>query len=81
MAFQELSRVRSVKHVEQKAFDGGVSHRGCPGCVDCGILALQPAAPCHERIEVRRFVVQGVLQTSRSAAGEFQGGDFRISGN
>ena len=35
MAFQELLRVRSVKHVEQKAFDGGVSHRGFPGCVDC----------------------------------------------
>ena len=27
--------VRSVKHVEQKAFDGGVSHRGFPGCGDC----------------------------------------------
>ena len=35
MAFQELLRVRSVKYVEQKAFDGGVSHRGFPGCVDC----------------------------------------------
>ena len=34
MAFQELLRVRSVKHVEQKAFDGGVSHRGFPACVD-----------------------------------------------
>ena len=34
MAFQELLRVRSIKHVEQKAFDGGVSHRGFPGCVD-----------------------------------------------
>ena len=28
--------MRSVKHVEQKSFDGGVSHRGFPGCVDCG---------------------------------------------
>ena len=35
MAFQELLRVRSVKHVEQKAFDGGVSHRGFPARVDC----------------------------------------------
>ena len=35
MAFHELLRVRSVKHVEQNAFDGGVSHRGFPGCVDC----------------------------------------------
>ena len=35
MAFQELLKVHSVKHVEQKAFDGGVSHRGFPGCVDC----------------------------------------------
>ena len=30
------SAYRRVKHVEQKAFDGGVSHRGFPGCVDCG---------------------------------------------
>ena len=35
MAFQELLKVRSAKYVEQKAFDGGVSHRGSPGCVDC----------------------------------------------
>ena len=35
MAFQELLKVHSVKHAEQKAFDGGVSHRGFPGCVDC----------------------------------------------
>ena len=35
MALQELLKVHSVKHVEQKAFDGGVSHRGFPGCVDC----------------------------------------------
>ena len=35
MAFHELLRVRSVKHVEQKAFSGGGSHRGFPGCVDC----------------------------------------------
>ena len=38
MAFHELLRVRSVKHVEQKAFDGGVSRRGFPGCVDCRAL-------------------------------------------
>ena len=36
MAFQELLKVHSVKHVEQKAFHGGGSHRGVPGCVDCG---------------------------------------------
>ena len=35
MALHELLRVCSVTHVEQKAFDGGVSHRGFPGCVDC----------------------------------------------
>ena len=35
MAFHELLRVRSVKHVEQNAFDGGVSHRGFPVGVDC----------------------------------------------
>ena len=35
MAFRELLKVHSVKHVEQKAFDGGVSNRGFPGCVDC----------------------------------------------
>ena len=29
------SAYRRVKHVEQKAFDGGVSHRGFPGCVEC----------------------------------------------
>ena len=34
MAFQKLLRVRTVKHVEQNAFHGGVSHRGFPGCVD-----------------------------------------------
>ena len=35
MAFQELLRVRSVKHLEQEEFDGGVRHRGFPACVDC----------------------------------------------
>ena len=46
MAFQELLRVRSVKHVKQKAFDGGVSHRGFPGCVDCilGVYLVDRAA-------------------------------------
>ena len=35
MVFYELLRMRSVKHVEKMAFDGGVSHRCFPGCVDC----------------------------------------------
>ena len=39
MAFQELLKV-CVEHVEQKAFDGGVSHRGFPGCVDCSLHAV-----------------------------------------
>ena len=30
--------MHSVKDVEQKAFDGGVSHRGFPGCVDCSCV-------------------------------------------
>ena len=42
MAFQELLKVRSVKHVEQKAFDGGVSHRGFPGCADCTAVDGRP---------------------------------------
>ena len=45
MAFQELLRVRSVKHVEQKAFDGGVSHHGFPACVDCS-YSLHPVQAC-----------------------------------
>jgi hypothetical protein len=40
MAFQELLKVHNGKHVEQNAFDGRVSHRGFPVCVDC-IAKLQ----------------------------------------
>ena len=39
MAFQEPWKVQSVKHVEQKAFVDGVSHRGFPGCVDWSSLS------------------------------------------
>ena len=35
MAFKQLLKVRSAKCVDQKAFDGRVSHRGFPACVDC----------------------------------------------
>ena len=46
MPFQELLRVRSVQHVEQRAFDGGVSHRGFPGCVDCRAMdSISTALP------------------------------------
>ena len=47
MAFQELLRVRSVKHVEQKASDGGVSHGGFPGCVDCRKRAERVCDPLY----------------------------------
>ena len=50
MAFQELLRVRSVKHVEQKAFDGGVSHRGFPGCVDCSLVGIELRLHCVNSI-------------------------------
>ena len=60
MAFQELLRVRSVKHVEQNAFDGGVSHRGFPGCVDC------PSARSGSGARSRGLPIQGFLDSSIS---------------
>ena len=35
IACEEVLQDHSAKHVEQKVFDGQVSHRGFPDCVDC----------------------------------------------
>ena len=45
-AFEEVLKVQSAKHVEQKAFDGRVSHRGFPACVDC---RSSPLCAFHRR--------------------------------
>ena len=39
--------------MEQKAFDGGVSHRGFPGCVDCSTRAWREHPP---GLKVQKFM-------------------------
>ena len=76
MAFQELLNVHSLKHVEQKAFDGGVSHRGFPGCVDCrAVLKAGDAtnlghAQSTLRLLVRTWCILALLfRVQRSVSG------------
>ena len=85
MAFQELLNVHGVKHVEQKAFDGGVSHRGIPGCVDCspgprvlgcGGAPHVPAVPLHLAGQVPQG---GVPEVQRLAPGAAAGLGRRAS--
>ena len=40
----EILKVHIGQHVEQKAFDGRVSHRGFPACADCRWEASGEAA-------------------------------------
>ena len=60
MAFQQLLRVCSVKHVEQKAFESGLSHRGFPGCVDWSCqLGEAPTARYHHLCRSRSGPASG----------------------